>query len=87
MKGIGIEGKSVKGRVIERENEREKIERKRRFLLQFLVKFPKQRNKVYINKGLSENINKWYTQNYDEILLPSILCYKSELLIEILAYL
>ena len=30
----------MKGRGIERESERKKIERKRRFLLQFLVKYP-----------------------------------------------
>jgi hypothetical protein len=34
----------VKGRDIERESERKKIERKRRFLLQFLVKYPKGRS-------------------------------------------
>ena len=38
MKGIYKE--RVKGRGIERESERKKIERKRRFLLQLLVKFP-----------------------------------------------
>ena len=36
--------REVKGRGIERESERKKIERKRRFLLQFFVKYPKQRS-------------------------------------------
>ena len=35
----GIKRERVKGRGIERESERKKIERKRRFLLQFLVKY------------------------------------------------
>jgi hypothetical protein len=34
----------VKGGGIEIESERKKIERKRRFLLQFLVKYPEQRS-------------------------------------------
>ena len=42
----GIERERVKGRGIERESEREKIERKRRFLLQFLAKSPEWQNKV-----------------------------------------
>ena len=57
MKGIkrervkGIKRERVKG--IERESKRKKIERKRRFLLQFLVKYPERRsglniaNKIY----------------------------------------
>ena len=36
--------KRVKGRGIERESERKKLERKRRFLLQFLVKYPERRS-------------------------------------------
>ena len=40
----GIKRERVKGRGIERESERMKIERKRRFLLQFLVKYPEQRS-------------------------------------------
>ena len=46
----------MKGRVIERESERKKIERKRRFLLQFLVKYPANKIKYlyysfsYINR-------------------------------------
>ena len=43
MKGRGIEIERVKGRGIERESEMKKIERKRRFLLQFLVKYPERR--------------------------------------------
>ena len=35
----GIYRERVKGRGIERESERKKIERKKRFLLQFLVKY------------------------------------------------
>ena len=42
MKEINRE--SVKGRGIERESERKKIERKRRFLLKFLVKHPERRS-------------------------------------------
>ena len=42
MKGIYRE--RVKGRDIERESERKKIDRKRRFLLQYLVKYPEQRS-------------------------------------------
>ena len=38
----GIKRKRVKGRGIERKSERKKIERKRRFLLQFLLKYPKR---------------------------------------------
>ena len=38
----GIKKERVKGRGIERESERKKI--KRRFLLQFLVKYPKRRS-------------------------------------------
>ena len=44
MKGIKRERERVKGRVIERESERKKIERKRRFLLQILVKYPERRS-------------------------------------------
>ena len=40
----GIYRERVKGRGIERESERKKIERKRRFLLQFLVKYPERRS-------------------------------------------
>ena len=36
--------REVKGRGIERESERKKIERKRRFLLQFLVKYPERQS-------------------------------------------
>ena len=39
----GIKRERVKGRGIERESERKKIE-KRRFLLQFLVKYPERRS-------------------------------------------
>ena len=42
MKGIYRE--RVKGRGIERESERKKIERKRRFLLKFLVKYHERRS-------------------------------------------
>ena len=40
----GIKRERVKGRGIERESERKKIERKRRFLLQLLVKYPERRS-------------------------------------------
>ena len=40
----GIYREKVKGRGIERESERKKIERKRRFLLQFLVKYTERRS-------------------------------------------
>ena len=40
----GIKRERVKGRGIERESERKKIERKRRVLLKFLVKYPKRRS-------------------------------------------
>ena len=40
----GIKRERVKGRGIERESERKKIERKRRFILQFLVKYPERRS-------------------------------------------
>ena len=40
----GIKRDRVKGRGIERESEWKKIERKRRFLLKFLVKYPERRS-------------------------------------------
>ena len=40
----GIKRERVKGRGVERESERKKIERKRRVLLQFPVKYPKRRS-------------------------------------------
>ena len=40
----GIKRERVKGRGIERESKRKKIERKRRFLLHFLVKYPEWRS-------------------------------------------
>ena len=40
----GIKRERVKGKGIERESERKKIERKRRFLLHFLVKYPERRS-------------------------------------------
>ena len=40
----GIKRERVKGRGIKRESERKKIKRKRRFLLQFLVKYPERRS-------------------------------------------
>ena len=40
----GIKRERVKGRGIERESERKKIERKRIFLLQFFVKYPERRS-------------------------------------------
>ena len=60
----------VKGRGIERESERKKIERKRRFLLQFLIKYPERRSG---KKGLNIG-NKMYVyiilfllQNYKNL--------------------
>jgi hypothetical protein len=46
VKGRGIERESDIGRHRERESEREKIERNRRFILQFLVKSTKRRIKA-----------------------------------------
>ena len=40
----GIKRERVKGRGIERESEKKKMERKKRFLLKFLVKYPERRS-------------------------------------------
>ena len=40
----GIKRERVKGGGIEREGERKKIERKRKFVLQFLVKYAERRS-------------------------------------------
>ena len=40
----GIKRERVKGKGIERESKRKKIERKRRFLLQFPKKYPERRS-------------------------------------------
>ena len=43
-RGKGILRERVKGRGIERESKRKKIERKRRFLVQFPKKYPERRS-------------------------------------------
>ena len=51
----------MKGRGIERESERKKIERKRRFLLQFLVKYP---NVDLVNRAKYSKLKKYIYDSF-----------------------